>query len=43
MKQRSPSPNVTKNLALAGFQMITIGRFWVIAEANSCHTEMRAF
>ena len=28
------SPKVTKNLSMAGFEVIIYGRFWVIAEAE---------
>jgi hypothetical protein len=33
----SASPKVTKNLSMAGFGVITYGRFWVIAEAATIH------
>jgi hypothetical protein len=32
MKHRGSSPNVTKNLPMAGFNPIIYGRFWVITE-----------
>jgi hypothetical protein len=33
MKHRSTSPNVTKNLPMAGFELTLYGRFWVTPEA----------
>jgi len=41
MKHRSPSPNVTKNLPMAGFNPIIYGRFWAITEVEKAWAKQK--